>query len=169
MSKVTLHTIRTRWILLPVTVFLCAGCEMEGFNPNGERAAPGIISNQKEWTIVAHGGSFQNIRSAIDGLQSTAAVSGRNYANAAVTIDLGRSNYFNCISLLQGDNEDGYPRQVALSTSLDGKTFTHQRTVYGTRKVTYILLVQPIRARYIRLTAVRQNVNPWSLAEIFLQ
>ena len=168
MRKTNVHTILLRACLL-LAACAPAGCDMEGFNYDGNRAAPGVITSNKEWTVVAHGGSFKDIRSSIDNNQATAAVSGRNYMNAAVTLDLGQMSYFNCIAILHGNNEDGYARQVALSTSHDGKTYKHQKTVYGTRKVTYILLVQPIRARYIRLTAIRQNVQPWSISEIFIQ
>jgi hypothetical protein len=160
-------------ILIQASLLLAAcapvGCEMEGFNYDGNRATPGVISSNREWTIVAHGGQFKDIRSAIDDNQATAALSGRNYANADVTVDLGQLCYFNCVAVLHGGNQDGYARQVALSTSSDGHTYKHQKTVYGTRKVTYILLDQPIRARYLRLTAVRQNVHPWSISEIILQ
>lgn len=168
MRKNNIHTVLFRACLLAV---LCAsaGCELEGFNYDGNRAAEGIISSNREWTVVAHGGSFRDIRSAIDNNQATAAMSGRNYGNATVTLDLGRSCYFNCIAILHGQNRDGYARQVSLSSSLDGKTYKHQKTVYGTRKVTYILLVQPIRARYLRFTALRQNAQPWSISEIYLQ
>jgi len=168
MRNANVQTILIRASLL-LAACVSAGCELEGFNYSGDRAAPGVISTNKEWTIVAHGGQFKDIRSAIDDNQATAAQSGRGYANAAVTLDLGRSCYFNCIAILHGNNPDGYARQVALSSSLDGRTYKHQQTVYGTRKVTYILLVQPIRARYLRLTAVRQNIHPWSISEIFLQ
>jgi hypothetical protein len=163
--------VHTGFLLICVLLAACApmGCEMEGFNYDGNRAARGVISSNKEWTIVAHGGQFKDIRSAIDNNQASSAVSGRQYGNAAVTLDLGRSCYFNCIAVLHGNHQDGYARQVSLSSSLDGKTYQHQKTVYGTRKVTYILLVQPIRARYIRLTAVRPNVHPWSISEIYLQ
>ncbi|MBN1941897.1 MAG: discoidin domain-containing protein [Phycisphaerae bacterium] len=168
-----MKTTNVQTVILRVGLLLATlapvGCEMEGFNYSGERAAPGVISTNKEWTIVAHGGGFRNIRSAIDDNQLTAAQSGRNYANAVITLDLGRSCYFNCIAMLHGELEDGYPRQLSLSTSLDGQTYRHQKTVYGTRKVTYILLVQPIRARYLRFTAVRQGAQPWSISEIFLQ
>lgn len=152
-----------------LAVFVPAGCEMEGFDPNVDRAAPGVISSYREWTLTAHGGEFRNLRAAVDGSQLTAAVSGRNYGNAVVTLDLGRSCYFNCVAMIHGDHPDGYPRQVSLATSHDGRTYTHQRTVYGTRKITYILLEQPVRARYLRFTAVRPGLQPWSIAEIFLQ
>jgi len=168
MQNATVQTVLIRASLL-LAACAPAGCEMEGFNYDGNRAAPGMISSNKEWKITAQGGQFQNLRSAIDNNQLTAAVSGRNYTNAFVTVDLGQLCFFNCISILHGENQDGYARQVAASISSDGQTFRHIKTVYGTRKVTYILLDQPVRARFLRLTAVRQNVHPWSISEIILQ
>lgn len=168
MRNTNVHSVFFRVCFL-LTACAPVGCELAGFNYDGNRAAPGVISSNKEWTIVAHGGGFKDVRSAIDDNQATSALSGRGYTNASLTLDLGRSCYFNCIAILHGNHQDGYARQVALSSSLDGKTYKHQKTVYGTRKVTYILLVQPIRARYLRFTAVRQNIHPWSISEIYLQ
>lgn len=150
-------------------VGLSAGCELEGFDQTGGSVMPATIAPRKEWTIKARGAVFHKIDKAIDSSKSSAAVSGRNYTNGTVTVNLGRTSYFNSVAILHGPNPGGYARQVALSTSLDGRRYTHQETVYGTRKVTYILLVQPVRARFIRFTAVRQGATPWSISQIFLQ
>jgi len=168
MRNVSVYTVLLRAGLLLMGGLL-AGCELEGFNYDGNRAAPGVISSYKEWTIRAQGTQFQNLRSAIDNNQMTAAVSARNYTNASVTLDLGQLCFFNCIAILHGENQDGYARRVAASISSDGQTYRHLKTVYGTRKVTYILLDQPVRARYLRLTAVQQSIRPWSISEIILQ
>ena len=82
---------------------------------------------------------------------------------------MGRRCVFNMIAIRHGVKEHGFARTILCSTSTDGVNFTEQIRAYGTRKVTYISLMKPATARFVRLTAVEQGNEPWAIAEIFLQ
>ena len=97
------------------------------------------------------------------------AVSGGNYRNASFTIDLGRSCVFNMIVLFHGKKEFGFARKLLVSTSIDGKKYKNIHTAPGTRDRTYLLLMTPVNARYLRITALEAGSRPWSIGGIFLQ
>ncbi len=131
---------------------------------------PKQISPYYVWAISDHPrGTFSNLRSAIDNNNLTMATSKKDYKGASVTIDFGRSCLFNSISILHGENEFGFAGRVAVTTSLDGRKFIHRRTFPGNRKITYLLLMTPVRARFVRLTAVSRGSKPWAIAEIYVQ
>ncbi|MBN2296619.1 MAG: discoidin domain-containing protein [Pirellulales bacterium] len=146
---------------------LLAGCD-----PNlthGKTLLPNAMSPYTEWKISATGARFNNIQHAMDGFNATYASTRGGYQGASITIDLGRPCMFNMVALLHSDQGMGFARLVALSTSMDGKKFTHEYTAPGTRKVTYLLPMTRITARYVRLTAVRPGSEPWSISEIYFQ
>ncbi len=154
------------WLVL--AVWLLGGCSPD-FTHN-KTVFPRQISPYYVWRIDDNPrGTFKNLRSVHDGNNLTMAVSKKNYQGASITIDFGRSCLFNFISILHGENEFGFARKVSVSTSLDGRRFVHRRTFTGNRKVTYLLLMTPVRARFVRLTAVARGSKPWAIAEIYVQ
>ncbi len=124
------------------------------------------ISDRNAWTA---GGGIRTPASAIDGDLSTAAVSGYSYENKAIVIDLGKVCLFNTIIVEHGNDEFGFCRRVGISTSIDGKEYTHRAAIPGTRKVSIFLLVTPVLARHVRLQAVVPGNRPWSIAEVHLR
>ena len=127
------------------------------------------ISPPSTWRISCSEGDFTNIRNAIDGSARTVALSRSSYKGASFTIDLGRICNFNMIILLHGPKEHGFARKVAVSTSVDGKQFQTVHAAPGTRKYTYLALLTPVNARYLRLTAVAQGARPWAISGVYLQ
>jgi hypothetical protein len=114
-------------------------------------------------------GDLRDPSYAIDGDLQTAAVSGNSYAGAHIEVDLGKACEFNRIIVEHGPDEFGFPHRMAVFTSLDGRNFTPLTQVYGKRRVTNVLLVAPVLARYVRLQAVVPGPHPWSVAEIGFQ
>jgi hypothetical protein len=147
--------------------FFCA-CELN-FQQDGQRALPNSVPSHRQWTITAATGRFNGLPKAIDGDINTTAVAVGGNTGATVTIDLGRSSVFNMIILTHGQREWGFATQLTVSTSLDGRRFTEQATTPGCRKVSYVPLFKPVRARYIRIQASRPGSQPWALAEILIQ
>ncbi len=152
--------------VLAVGFLSLVGCEPK-FDMTSREIDP--LPAQSNWKITSSGGRFLNLRGAIDGNPTTMAISGRRYRNTSVTVDLGRRCLLNVIALRHGLLEHGFARKVSLSTSLDGKNFTKQYQCAGTRKVTYIPVLTPITARYIRITAVSPGSEPWAISEIYMQ
>jgi len=124
------------------------------------------ISDRTTWKA---GGSVRTPQNAIDGDLSTAAVTGYPYDNRSVVIDLGKVCVFNTIVVEHGSDEFGFCQRVGISTSIDGKEYTHRATVPGTRKVSIFALVTPVLGRYVRLQAIVPGSRPWSLAEVYLR
>ena len=144
-----------------------AGCGPTFDTQKGVSA--GLLTGQEQWTISSSGGGFNDIQNAIDGRISTVALSSRGYRGATVTIDLGRQCMFNLIALRHGSKEFGYAGKVACLTSINGKDFTYKNTTWGKRQVTYLPLMTPVRARYIRFQVIEPGVRAWALAEIYIQ
>ena len=123
------------------------------------------ISPRARW--VAYG-DLRNPGNAVDGLISTAAVSGSEYRGATITIDLGKTCMFNMVAVEHGSDALGYPRRMAILTSDDGQTFHLQMVVAGLPRVSSAVFVRPVLARYVRLRADTEGHRPWSVAEVFL-
>lgn len=159
-------------ILLSVLLLLSAigpaGCVPQFAQPQ-HRALPTSLSDKHTWKISAKGDTFKHLRWAIDQNLLTVAETSRNYRQASVTIDLTRPCLFNLVMIVHGDKEFGFARRVSIATSNDGRNFTHRYTASGTRQVTYLPLLEPVSARYIRITAVQPGTRPWALAEIVIQ
>ncbi len=154
-------------ILAGAFLFL-PGCGPE-FDMNRGTTLGDNISPQSTWKIDSTDGGFVGLRQAIDGSPLTFAVTSRRYNNATITLDLGRPCVFNLVALRHGINENGFARRLSLSTSLDGKDYTSRYECVGTKKVTYIPILTPITARYIRIRASVPGSEAWSIAEIYLQ
>jgi hypothetical protein len=147
------------WLLLSA-----AGCTNPIYDEASGRS-PYAMTPRSTWKIV---GDVRDPQKAIDNDLGTAAVTGPNYENAVVTIDLGKPRLFNMVVIDHGRDEMGFCKRVAVYTSQDGQNFAYQYATLGTRRVTVIALPNPTLARYIRLQAVVPGANPWSLAEIYV-
>jgi len=124
------------------------------------------VSNKTNWRLS---GDFHDAAKAADGYIGTAASSGDN-PTASIIIDLGKPCMFNTIILDHGpDNEHNFPNRLSVVTSYDGRAWTNVYVVQGTRRITYIPLLTPTLARYIRLQTLVKNDEPWTIAEIYLQ
>lgn len=153
--------------MLAALLGLCA-CELN-LQQDGRRALPNSVPSYRQWKIEATTGRFTSLNAAIDGDINTAASAASATSGATVTLNLGRSSVFNMIILAHGSREWGFATQLTVSTSLDGRRFTEQIVTPGCRKVTYIPLFKPVRARYVRIQASRPGSQPWALAEILIQ
>lgn len=153
---------------------MCLACILWGASCTTEFKPPGFgsdaeVTARRSWSIRVVAGEFSRPQAAIDGMGFTAATTRRSYRNATLVLDLGRECWFNTIVLLHGQREYGYAKRVAVATSRDGRNFTHVANFLGTRRFTYLPLMTPVSARYIRLTAVEPGPEPWNLAEIYIQ
>ena len=152
------------WLVVAAVVGGCGGGSSVNYSGKG---APGsAITDRKLWRA---GGDLRDAGKAIDGDLRTAAVSGASYGTAAITIDLGKPCVFNRVIVEHGPDEYGFPRRMAVATSLDGEQFTRQTEVPGKRRVTILCLPKPVLARYLRLRVTAPGVQPWNIAEIYLQ
>lgn len=150
--------------ILLIYLAAAGGCKPE-YNSK-TRFPAAAISDRSVWKAS---GGVRMPENAIDGSLSTAAVSGQSYENRAIVIDLSKVCLFNTIIVEHGSDEFGFCRRVGISTSIDGKKYTHRAAVPGTRKVSIFALVTPVLGRYIRLQAVVPGSRPWSIAEVHLR
>jgi hypothetical protein len=142
-----------------------AGCGSEftrGRGPGGSRVTP-----SRDWTV---GGDLKNAEYMTDDRDATAAISGGSYRGAEVTVDFSKPCLMNMIVMRHGDaHEKGFPRRVAVATSMDGENWKHTMVALGKRRVTVISLVTPTLARYIRLRALEEGSEPWAVTELIVQ
>ena len=151
-----------------VSVWL-VGCDPQFDLGRGNIFGTDAISSQLAWKITSQHG-FKGARKAIDGSSHTYAITtGKDYSGASITIDLERQCIFNMVVLIHGRKEFGFAKEVKLSISTDGKHFKPCYQTFGTRKITYISVLTPVTARYIRFTAVKPGSKPWAIAEVYLQ
>ena len=113
-------------------------------------------------------GDLRDPFNAVDNNINTAALSDVEYQNAAFTIDLGKVCQLNMIILEHGADEFGFCRKLAVSTSYDGQRFRRETVVPGLRRVTTVVLVKQVLARYVRLEAIEPGHRRWSIAEIHI-
>jgi len=146
-----------------------AGCD--GYNDpvvnDGRRLTAADISSKSVWRATS--ATMGDPEQAIDGKLNTAAV-GPAGVGAELMIDLGKPCLFNRVSVDHGtSDEELYPRQLALQTSLDGRTFYTRKVVLGTRRITNLTIITPTLARYVRLLVQKAGAGSWRIAEIYLQ
>ena len=153
-------------MLLSAAAALCSGCVGPMHGETARKTPAAAITPRASWTAY---GLLENPELAIDDKVNTAAVSKDSYAGATLTIDLGKPCLFNMVVVDHGFRKDGFCRQMALLTSMDGRQFHQGHTVYGTRRLTIVALVAPRMARYVRLEAVQPGAEPWAVAEVYLQ
>jgi hypothetical protein len=149
-----------------VVAVLLAGCSGQVYDPAAGAALPGAIPNRYTWRAS---GDFPKPVFAIDGDVNTVTSTVASYGNASMTIDLGKASIFNMVVMDHGVYEYGFPRRVAVLTSLDGKNFSYRFAGPGTRRVTILSLMTPTMARYVKLQAVEPGDKPWSIAELYFQ
>jgi hypothetical protein len=143
------------------------GCEPAGgIGASGGGAAGPLLTPRTAWRAY---GDLREPAKAIDGDISTAAVSGMPYANSYIEVDLGKACLFNRIIIDHGPDEQGVAARIAVFTSQTGQSYTSQGEFTGQRRVTNILLLTPVIARYVRLQAVVAGPRAWSVAEIGLE
>ncbi|MDP6635586.1 MAG: discoidin domain-containing protein [Phycisphaerae bacterium] len=163
--------LRSRTVLfttLAVCVFLGAGCGPAGnlYLHRGKKPPAASISDPRSWRLS---GNIPDVRLAVDGDRSTAAVSPLIHENTAIVIDLRKACLFNAVFIHHGSMTDGYCGRVAVLTSFDGQNFTPQFEAPGTREVTSLIIIKPVLARYVMLKALKQGPGAWSVAEVYLQ
>lgn len=124
------------------------------------------ISPKNTWMAR---GDLQNPSAAIDDNMDTAARSDYEYSGAAITIDLRRPCVFQTVVVDHGAGENGHAGKVAVATSADGKSFVDRHVSPGKRRVTILCLPKPVLARYLRLRVTSPGIQPWNIAEIYLQ
>ena len=160
----------TTWRMLAgagvVLAAMASGCGVGSIYSDPQGSMVGYVSSRGTWKIS---GDLPNAKNAIDDDVSTFARTGQSYANSQLTIDLGQPCLFNMVVVDHGPNRDGYPARLAVLTSGDGKEFILRHAVGGSRRVTTALLLTPVLARYVRIQAVEEGRQPWSVAEIYLQ
>ena len=128
--------------------------------------AAGALTPRSRWKAS---GPLKDPAKALDGNDTTAAVSEPYYNDVALTIDLGEVCVLNMITIDHGPDEMGFCIRIAAETSLDGENFVRRAEAPGTRRATFISMVTPVLARYVRLKVVAQGEKPWSVAEVHLQ
>lgn len=153
-----------RWIAR--AAFLCGVALCSGCPPIAPEIPSSDITPRSTWRAS---GDLRDPAKAVDGLLSTAAVSGGAYTNSFIELDLGKVCLFNRIIVEHGPDEQGFPARMAVYTSQNGETFTLQGEFPGKRHVTNVTLLSPVLARFLRLQAVSPGLRPWSVAEIQLQ
>lgn len=140
------------------------------FDAHGRRMSPQGISSPLGWSIESPGDNFKMLRGAIDNIAVTQAETRQaDYRGASFVIDLGRPCIFNTVVLVHGTGDKGFAREVNVATSTDGKNFTDRYTAPGTPRFTYLNLLTPITARYVRITATRAGKTPWVISQVYFQ
>jgi len=151
-----------------ITAFLVCGWVLSGCNQiygPEEHLFRDAITERIEWKAT---GTLTDPHRAIDGDINTAATAGACYHNATLDIDLGKACLINMIAVDHGPRQFGFPRRMAVLTSDDGIRWKEQAVVPGLRRVTNVLLVKQVLARYIRLQAIIPGDRPWVVAEVYL-
>jgi hypothetical protein len=140
-----------------------AGCVDAGWENGGTRASGAAIPPMSGWRAT---GDAREPALAIDGAPGTAAVLADG--GSQITIDLGKPSMFNMVVVDHGSVTGGYPRRLAVLTSMDGRTFTQRHVAAGTPRYTTLCLFTPTLARYVRLQTVTPGNKPWNIAEVYL-
>jgi hypothetical protein len=148
-----------------------AGCgdDMASRPPDADtgHAVATTVTPKSQWHATSV--TMSEPEAAVDGRLQTAAV-GPAVPKAELLIDLGRACLFNRVIIDHGTNDDeAYPRQLALQTSMDGRVFYTRKVVLGTRWRTNVSLITPTLARYVRLEVKKAGIGSWRVAEITLQ
>jgi hypothetical protein len=124
------------------------------------------VTPRRQWSAV---GNLNAPQSAIDGQSDTIARAPHNAAGFEIVIDLGEPCVFQTVILDHGDAEMGFCGQVEFSSSADGRSYAPQYRTVGTRRVTILLLPEPVLTQFVRLRCTRTGPQPWALAEIYFQ
>ena len=156
-------------LVLAVALAACVlGCDGTTGYPEDRMQPAAEVTPRAGWRAVEATG-VQNAELTFDGEESSAASTSSGYRGATLTIDFGKVCLFNQIILHHGPAEMGFARRIAVSTSMDGKTFRKRFDGPGTRKVSIFSLVAPALGRYVRLQVVQPGAQPWSIGEVFVR
>ena len=146
-----------------LAMVLLGGCA----DPTWRDASSTSISSRGSWRVW---GDFRDPAAVTDGNLNTVASTSDNYRSATLTTDLGKSCVFNMIILDQGPgHEENYCRRFSVLISDDNLNYRTIYTGVGTRRVTYVKVLTPTLARYVRLEANVPGDRPWRIAEMYLQ
>jgi len=144
---------------------LLGGC-MRGQIIDHEGRAIALITPKSQWKLS---GDFTDAAKAADDNVNTVATSSDS-PTSYLQIDLGKPCVFNLIIIDHGpDNQHNFPGRLVVMTSYDGKNWTTEYVVHGTRRITYIPLVGAKLARYVRLVTQVRGEQPWTVGEIYFQ
>ena len=125
-----------------------------------------IRDRSNSWAVSSNFGDAKVIN---DGSVGTCLVTPNTNDSAYIVVDMGKRCLFNQVIIDHGSNELGCARRVAVYTSLDGREYTQQYVASGTRRVTYLNLITPVLARFIRVQVVQHGDRPWSISEIYIR
>ena len=159
---------KVRLVLAVVLAACVVGCDGTTGYPEGRTQPAAQVTPRAEWR-AAEATGVQNAELAFDNDESSAASASGGYQGATLTIDFGKVCLFNQIVLHHGPKEMGFARRIAVSTSLDGRTFRKRFDGPGTRRVSIFSLVAPALGRYVRLQVVQPGAEPWSIGEVFVR
>jgi hypothetical protein len=143
-----------------------AGCSDTATQQTIGPTPTAAVSPIEKWKAQ---GTLRDVGSAIDGNLNTAASAAPGSSNAVLTIDLGKMSLFNMAVIEHGPRPQAFARRVSVLTSPDGENFTLVHTSPGTPRKTYISILTPVLARYVRFQAILGEDRPWSVAEIYFQ
>ncbi|MFW5841538.1 MAG: discoidin domain-containing protein [Planctomycetota bacterium] len=159
--------LRIPWALSVVCLVGLAGGCTESATQNTASPAPAAeVSPMEQWRVA---GSMPDVTRAVDGNLQTYAAAAKGSGQAMLTIDLSKPCLFNLMVIEHGPVEQGHARRLTLLTSPDGETFTPQMQVEGTPKRTYVAILTPTLARFVRIQAEVDDNRPWTIAEIYFQ
>jgi len=159
---------RHRFLLLfgLAPLALAVGCADAPIFHDARDHPIGEISPRSSWSVS---GTLADLEKAIDGDLTTAARSNNPHAGATLTLDLGKVCLFNLAAVDHGAAQMAFARRVEIRTSVDGRRFRTQYIAPGTRRVTALLLGEPVLARYVTFRVVEPGPEPWSVAEVYFQ
>lgn len=157
--------------ILALSTCFTGGCDLAGIDLNAKPANKDALSDISRWKVTAQSArcEFKNLNAMLDKNKTTYMYTVGDYKNASIIIDLSRPCVFNEILLLHGPKQLGYAGLIEVYTSSNGQDFTKIRTFPGTRYCTYLTLLTQVKARYIKLRAVRTTRYPWTISNIYIQ
>ena len=153
-------------MLLTFAMLACAGCTGNIIDQDSFGTPASAVTPSNSWVVSSN---FGNAKILTDGSVGACLTSPNTTEQAYVMVDMGKRCLFNQIILDHGPNEFGCARRVAVYTSLDGREFTRQYVAPGTRRLTYLNLIIPVLARYVRVQVEQHGDRPWSIAEIYIR
>lgn len=153
-------------ILLTVVLLGCMGCTGAIIEQDAFGTPATAVTPSNSWVVSCN---FGNAKVLNDSGVGSCLVTPNTTDQAFVVVDMGKRCLFNQVILDHGTNEFGCARRVAVYTSLDGREYTQQYIGPGTRRLTYLNLITPVLARYVRVQVVQHGDRPWSLAEIYIR
>lgn len=117
------------------------------------------------WTATASSGTASN---ALDGSRTSRWTTNSNQTGAEwVQIDLGANTLFDRLSIDNSNNSGQYPRNIDITTSTNGTTWSSIANQAGADGVTTARFAPQV-ARYVRVTQTGSAAALWSVGELNL-